>query len=268
MTDAAPRFQRELITLGTSSQVPTRHRNHNAYVLRLEAGDLLFDPGEGTQQQIVSAKFAVDRIHTILVSHFHGDHSLGLAGVFVLMARAKVAHRLRVVFPASGQAYFERQVAACEYTNALDIEPVPVFDPGVVLDTELLRVHADRLSHGVDTFGYRIEEKPSQDPSKPPFCFAHVMDTRRCKGALALAAAVDVLLIESTYLASEAKEAVERGHLTASQAAEIARDAGAKSLILSHFSQRYPSFKAFREEARRIFPRVRAARDLARYQLD
>ena len=73
--------ERELVVLGTASQVPTRHRNHNGYLLRWDGEGILFDPGEGTQRQMLRAGVAAhDLITRICVTHFHGDHCLGLPG--------------------------------------------------------------------------------------------------------------------------------------------------------------------------------------------
>ena len=71
---------RELVVLGTASQVPTRYRNHNAYLLRWDGEGLLFDPGEGTQRQLIHAGVSSTDITKICITHFHGDHCLGLAG--------------------------------------------------------------------------------------------------------------------------------------------------------------------------------------------
>ena len=96
---------------------------------------------------------------------------------------------------------------------------------------------------------------------------AFVMDTRLCEGAIALARDVDLLVAESTYLASEAAEARERGHMTAGDAARLAVEAGARRLVLTHFSQRYPRVEAFAEEAAAVFPDVVAATDGMRIPL-
>ena len=69
--------------------------------------------------------------------------------------------------------------------------------------------------------------------------FAFVMDTRLCDGVYALAEGCDLLVIESTFLDDDEELAVEHGHLTAGQAARVARDAGVRHLVLTHFSQRY-----------------------------
>ena len=72
---------RELVVLGTASQAPTRRRNHNGYLLRWDGEGLLFDPGEGTQRQMIFAGVTVSQITRICLTHFHGDHCLGLPGV-------------------------------------------------------------------------------------------------------------------------------------------------------------------------------------------
>ncbi|HWM97084.1 MAG TPA: MBL fold metallo-hydrolase, partial [Streptosporangiaceae bacterium] len=76
---------RELVVLGTASQVPIRRRNHNGYFLRWDAEGLLFDPGEGTQRQMQFAGVAASQISRICITHFHGDHCLGLPGVLQRM---------------------------------------------------------------------------------------------------------------------------------------------------------------------------------------
>ena len=72
---------RELIALGTSSQVPTRERSHNAYLVRWEGTGILFDPGEGAQRQMTLAGVPAGVVGAICISHFHGDHCLGLPGI-------------------------------------------------------------------------------------------------------------------------------------------------------------------------------------------
>ena len=77
---------REFVALGTASQVPTRTRNHNGYVLRWDGEGLLFDPGEGTQRQMIHAGVPATQITRICLTHVHGDHCFGLPGVLSRMA--------------------------------------------------------------------------------------------------------------------------------------------------------------------------------------
>lgn len=80
--------------------------------------------------------------------------------------------------------------------------------------------------------------------------FAFIMDTRLCEGVHALAEGCDLLVIESTFLDEDERLAVEHGHLTAGQAAAVARDAGVRHLVLTHFSQRYSDPDEFERQAR------------------
>src|SRR5438046_8562906 len=99
---------REVILLGTSSQVPTRARNHNALFLRWDEYGILFDPGEGTQRQMIRAGLTATQITHIAITHFHGDHCLGLAGIIQRLSLDRVTHPVEVIYPQSGQVFFER----------------------------------------------------------------------------------------------------------------------------------------------------------------
>ncbi|HND00333.1 MAG TPA: ribonuclease Z, partial [Myxococcota bacterium] len=66
---------------------------------------------------------------------------------------------------------------------------------------------------------------------------------------------------------SERREAWEHQHMTATQAAEIAQKAGARLLVLTHFSQRYPDVEGHLHEARQVFPEVVAAADLKHFSV-
>jgi ribonuclease Z len=88
---------RQLVVLGTASQAPTRSRNHNGHLLLWDGEGLLFDPGEGTQRQMLFAGVTASRITRICITHFHGDHCLGLPGVLnaTSMAMANSSPRRR-----------------------------------------------------------------------------------------------------------------------------------------------------------------------------
>jgi ribonuclease Z len=293
---------RELVVLGTASQVPTRHRNHNGYFLRWDTEGLLFDPGEGSQRQLILAGVASSAITRICVTHFHGDHCLGLAGIVQRLSLDRVAHPVPVYFPAGGQLYFDRLRGAAVFDEAAELCPRPVAAPGDVEDSPCFTLSARRLDHGTETLGWRLEEPGGRrmlpdrlvalgvhgpdvgrlqregtlvvdgrrvsleevSEARPGQRFAFVMDTRLCDGAFELAEGVDLLVCESTYLTQDAALARDYGHLTAAQAARIAMEAGARRLLLTHFSQRYTDESQFLEEAAAIFPDVVVAHDLLR----
>ena len=102
-------------------------------------------------------------------------------------------------------------------------------------------------------------------PERPGAGFAYVLDTMPCDGGRQLAQDADLLMHEATFEGQHTDRAEEVGHSTARQAAEVARDAGAKRLLLTHFSARYTSPEQLVTEARRVFPETDAAEELARY---
>ncbi|MET9821987.1 ribonuclease Z [Streptomyces sp. NPDC006349] len=291
---------RELVVLGTASQVPTRHRNHNGYLLRWDGEGILFDPGEGTQRQMLRAGAAAHDLNRICVTHFHGDHSLGLAGVIQRINLDRVPHEITAHYPRSGQRFFERLRYATAYRETVALTEAPVDSDGPLAVTPAYTLDARRLSHPVESYGYRLTEPDGRrmlpdrlaaHGIKGPDVgriqregslhgvpldevsevrrgqrFAFVMDTRLCEGVHALAEASDLLVIESTFLDEDETLATDHGHLTAGQAARVARDAGVRHLVLTHFSQRYPDPEEFERQARAAgyAGELTVARDLTR----
>jgi ribonuclease Z len=116
----------------------------------------------------------------------------------------------------------------------------------------------------VDVDGRRIHLDEVSVP-RPGQRFAFVMDTRMCDAAFMLAEGADLLVCEATFLSRDEQLAESYGHLTAAQAALIARESGARRLVLTHFSQRYgDDAEPFLAEARAVFDDVIAVRDFDR----
>ena len=289
---------RELVVLGTASQVPTRTRNHNGYLLRWDDEAILFDPGEGTQRQMTLAGVAVSPLSRICVTHFHGDHSLGLPGVLQRISLDRVPHPVFVHFPPSGAEFYQRLRYATSFWDNADIRPAPV-GPEWSVETSIGRLTALPLWHSVEAYGYRLVEPDRRrmlpdrlaargisGPAvgellrtgrlggvtldevsvlRPGQRFAFVMDTGLCDNVFALADGVDLLVIESTFLDADRELAELVGHLTASQAGSVARQSGVRTLVLTHFSQRYPDPARFADEARTEYDgEIVVAEDLMR----
>ena len=104
-------------------------------------------------------------------------------------------------------------------------------------------------------------------PPKPGAAFAYVLDTVPCDGGRALARNADLVMHEATFTDEHAERAAQVGHSTARQAAEVARDAGAGRLLLTHFSARYSDPAPLVAEAREVFPATDAAEELERYEV-
>ena len=282
---------RELVVLGTASQAPTRLRNHNGYFLRWDGDGFLFDPGEGTQRQMLLAGVACSAITRLCLTHFHGDHCLGVPGVVQRLSLDRVAHPVRAHFPASGQEYFERLRHASVFHDVVDLREEPVDRDGAVAATADWTLEARRLDHPVEAFGYRLVEPDGRrmlpdrlaryglagpdvgrlqrtgllevagrtvrveevSAPRPGQRFAFVMDTRMCDAVHALADGVDMLVIESTFLDEDSALADSYGHLTARQAGVVAATCGVRCLVLTHFSQRYGDPVRFHTEAAAVY---------------
>lgn len=287
---------RDLTILGCSSQQPTRTRNHGAYLLRWNDEGFLFDPGEGTQRQFIFANVAPTCVTRIFISHFHGDHCLGLGSMLMRLNLDKVTHPIHCYYPASGKTYFDRLRYGCIYHENIHVVEHPVSKPGLVEDDGKFKIEAFRLEHGTESLGWRIteadrrkfdkeklKESGVQGPSvrilekegkvgnvslndvswiQKGEVFSIVIDTLSCRGALDAAKDADLLLCESTYTEEHRDLAQQYLHMTAKQAAEIAKKAGARMLVLTHFSARYLDLDAFLKEARPIFPNTFVAEDL------
>jgi ribonuclease Z len=153
---------RVVTILGTASQVPTRQRNHNALFLQWDDLGILFDPGEGTQRQMIKAGLTSTQITHIAVTHFHGDHCLGLAGIIQRLSLDRVPHPVEVIYPQSGQVFFERLRHASHFFEVATLIPRPVqAPPGETIEVLRLgkvRLLAHALEHGIPCQGYRLQE--------------------------------------------------------------------------------------------------------------
>lgn len=291
---------RELVVLGTAGQVPTRDRNVNGYLLRWDDEALLFDPGEGTQRQMLLAGVKASWITRIMLTHFHGDHCLGLPGVVQRLALDGVTRPAGLYYHASGHGYLQRLLGSSAHFSRPPVDLRPVEVPGLVEAGPPFSVTAGRLEHNVPVWGWRIEEPDGRrmlpgllaelgvagpaigelqqnrsisiggrtvtleevSEVRPGQSFAFVMDTRICGAAVELARGVDMLVSECTYLSDQQELADRYGHLTAAHAATIAKQAGVRLLVLTHYSQRYADTAPLLAEAQAIFPDTVAAADL------
>lgn len=282
---------RELVVLGTASQVPTRERAHHGALLRFDGHGILLDPGEGTQRQLSMARIPASAIDQICITHAHGDHCLGVPGVLQRLALDGVTRPVTIHHPHHATPYVDALCHASASARSATVHTAPT-GAGVVSTAPPLEIHARELSHAIPTLGWRFEQPPGvrllperlaaldlppqvrgelvdrgeirhrgrtitlPEVSAPrrPISIAHVMDTGLCDGAFELAADVDLLLIEATFLESEREVAAVSGHLTAAQAARVGEEAGARRVVLTHLSRRYPGTRAHLAEARAAAP--------------
>jgi ribonuclease Z len=293
---------RELVVLGTASQAPTRYRNHNGYFLRWDGEGILFDPGEGTQRQFTLAGVSAADVTRICITHFHGDHCLGLPGMILRLALDQGHLPVPVHYPRSGEQYFQRLRAATAGQEQIAVDGRPAAGREIVHHDERFTLRCAPLQHRVDTLGWRLEEPDGRrmlpdrlaelgiagpdigrlqadgnivigdrvvaleevSEPRPGQVVAVVMDTGWCDAALELADRADLLVCEATFLSTEEDLARHYGHLTARQAGRLAHLAGARRLVLTHFSGRYNEPSLFAAEAHESFDDVVLAHDFDR----
>lgn len=291
---------RELVILGSACLQPTVARNVSGYCIRWNRESLLFDPGDGTQRQLLFAKIAPSSITRIFISHFHPDHCLGLGSILTRLNNDKVQHPIHCYFPASGKPYFDRLRYGCVYQDTLNLIEHPVSQDGLLHDDGRFRIEAALLDHRIDSVGWRITEPDRLkfdsealkkfrlegnlvkqlkeegflvvDGQKIELAdvsviqkgetVAVILDTQYCPNALLLAREAALLLCESTFCDDHRDLAANYRHMTARQAAQLASEAKAKCLVLTHFSARYSSNQLHELEAKELFSNSILAEDL------
>lgn len=301
----------KIIPLGTSSGRPTLSRNVSGLAVSAEGEWWLFDCGEGTQMQIARAGLSFHRLTGIFITHLHGDHFNGLAGLLSTMALDRRERPLTLVGPPGVREYLDTlaQLRILFYNYPVELIELPMTafarQPEIrVYDSAAYTVVARPLDHRIYSMGYRVAERDRPGrfnlerarslgiPSGPLFGrlqaghaitledgrtiepaevlgetrpgekVAYCLDTRPCDNSVALAEGVDWLIHEATYTAELTEEAGNYGHSTALQAAETALSAGARNLLITHFSSRYPDARTLLDEARTRFPQTTMAEDL------
>lgn len=289
----------QLVFLGTAGATPTVDRGSPAILLVRGGERILVDCGEGTQRQLMRS-VGLARIGTILLTHLHGDHYLGLPGLlktYSLLGREEPL----LLFGPSGLYEMlrdaERLVGRPRFPFL--VEEV---GEGTVLETEDYWLKTAATDHGLPGLAWCMHEKPRagrfhpdkavelgvapgpdfgrlqrgesvvardgrqvtpedvMDTSREGRKIVITGDTRPAPAVAVLAAGASVLVHDCTFGVSEMERALETGHSTAREAAEVARDAGVGTLVLTHVSSRH-SWRELRDEARAVFPGAVLPRD-------
>ena len=296
----------EIIFLGTSSAVPTLERNHPSIALRAFAEVMLFDCGEGTQRQLIEAKISPMKITKIFISHFHGDHILGLGGLIQSLGFRGREKDLDIYGP-KGLHKIINAISSFGYFQINYNLNIHEIQDGTIIETEDYVVECAKVEHNIPSYAYSIREKkkplflrekaeelgippgplygklhngeevefegriikPEQvlGEAKKGKKISYSGDTRPCEAMIRLARDSDILIHESTYEAEDHQRAVDNAHSTSVEAAEIAREANVNELVLTHISTRYTSDENIKSEAQKVFKNTKVARDYMKIDL-
>jgi ribonuclease Z len=148
--------------LGCGSATPTPYRNPTAQVLQFEQFSVLIDCGEGTQMQMLKYKVKSSRIHSIFISHLHGDHYLGLPGLISSMHLLGRKHALHIYAPKALFELLEMQFQMSEthLQFPLHLHTVECVVKEKIAEIDGFEVFTFPLSHGIPCFGFQFIQKP------------------------------------------------------------------------------------------------------------
>ncbi len=291
----------KIIFLGTSGAIPTRKRNHPSILLKYNKENILIDCGEGTQRQFKFARVSPQKITRLLITHWHGDHVLGIPGFLQSLFFNGYSKTLMIYGPKGIKQQISNVLKAFPMYNDVKVKVEEVL--GKFVETDDFYIEAKPLTHGkIPTNAYifvkkgklRIDKNKLRKlklPSGPllkrlkegkniiynkkkylakNLTFSEgdkkisiVLDTSMNKKISSFVKNSDLLISEATLDSSLEKLAKERGHLSARQAAEIAKKSLSKKLILMHISNRYEKdSEKILKDAKKVFKNTTLAKDL------
>ncbi|MCW3129511.1 MAG: ribonuclease Z [Methanophagales archaeon] len=290
--------------LGTGGSTPTPNRNPSAIAVNREGELMLFDCGEGTQRQMMRAKTGMT-INSIFITHFHADHVLGIPGLLQTMALQGRKEPLEIYGPrhvdkflyhllSLGYAGRSFEVKAIELRPGAVVKKAGyriraiktehnVVSIGYVLEEDMRpgRFNRERAvelgikpgplfsklqsGHSISVNGKEIRPEQVLGPPRPGRKIVYTGDTRPCDSVIEASKNADLLIHDGT-LSEETKEyAIDYMHSTALEAAEVAKKASVRELILTHISARYSDLSGaskLEEEARSVFENTKVAKEL------
>lgn len=267
--------------LGTSDAVPSVKRNHTSIYLSYGGENILIDCGEGTQRQFRKAGLNPCKVGRLLITHWHGDHVLGIPGLLQTLSLSGFKKGIHIYGPRGTKKFIEEMLKSFLFADkySLIIEDVSK-DYERVIDTEDFSIDSMKVEHGISCNAYCFKEKDrikidKDKLDKTPLPegpllqdlkngkdvvyqgkkylakdltyrekgkkVCFVLDTKFNEKIIEFVRDSDVLICESTFSRELEDHANEYNHLTAQQAGQIAKSADVKKLYLTHMSQRYES---------------------------
>jgi len=286
--------------LGTADAIPSAMRNSTSILLNYNKENILIDCGEGTQRQFRKARLNPCKVTRILISHWHGDHVLGIPGLLQTLALSGYKKTLFIYGPKGTKGFMKSLLNTFVFRGQYPIKVEEV--NGKFFEAEDFYLEAKNMTHGVPCNAYtfikkgqtRIDKKKLKK-SKLPFGsllqklkqgrnivyrgkkylsknltfregdkkISFVFDTSMNKNIIPFVRNSDLLICESSFGSELEERAKEHKHLTAKQAAEISKKSKSKKLILTHISQRYDkNLKKILNDARKIFKNSFLVKDL------
>jgi len=290
-----------IVFLGTSGSWPTPNRNVTAIAIKRGGEVLLFDCGEGTQRQFMRSSLSYMQVNRVFLSHFHGDHFLGLPGMVQSMSMNGREAPLEVYGPRGVERLVADLLSLGYFTPGFSVRAKELA-PSASVDCGEYEVRSFEAMHTVPGLGYVVEEKVRPGrfrrdaaealgiPAGPLYSrlqegqpvtvggrtvrpeevlgpprrgrkIVYTGDSMPNEDLIAAAKGADVLIHDATSDAAMEEKANRYGHSSSRQAAEVAKAAGVGLLVLTHMSPRYEDASTILMDAKAIFGNVRVAED-------
>lgn len=288
--------------LGSGSAIPTTLHNPPSQLVELNDKLFMIDCGEGTQIQMRKFNARLNKLHSVFISHLHGDHIFGLPGLLSTLSMLGRTAELNIYAHEKIDFLINPLLKYMDKHMTFKINVIPL-NPELkelLFENHSIKITSFPLKHRIDTNGFIFEEKKSLNhikrdmidyhkipfhliqgiksgddfinpdgkviknelitlPGTPAKRYAYCSDTAYAPEIVPYIKNVDLLYHEATFAESESKRAEETFHSTAGQAAQIAKMAKVKKLVIGHYSSRYNELGVLLKEASLIFPETELA---------
>ena len=291
----------ELCTLGTGGTLPIPDRALSSLYIRVNGRSLLIDCGEGTQVGIRRLGWGFRCLDGLLLTHYHGDHCTGLAGLLLSLEKAgrdepfhiwgpkglkRVVEGLCIIVPPLSFPVVLHELPPAGETFemiTLSIRAFPVdhggipcygfrvtlprsaaFDPEKAKALQIPMHEWKRLQEGktVQAAGRTIHPEDVTGAERKGITFVFCTDTRPCETLDKYTSGADLLILEGMYGTEEKRpQALKNHHMMFAEAAEIARKTKPGALLLTHFSTSVEDPEAYLADTRMIFENTWIAHD-------
>ncbi len=298
-------MQFKITFLGTSGTVPTVERNPSSIFVSFGGEKILLDCGEGTQRQMMIAKTGFG-ISSVFITHMHTDHFIGLFGLIESMSLNGREKPLYIYCPEP--KFLRGLFSEFGYDNLDFSIKITSLRDGDSVVFQNFRVVAFETEHIVRSVGYAIVEndfyrfspEKAREAGIPPGPLyrkladgqsvvwngrlitpemvtdglvrgrklVYTGDTRPTEKIVSMAENADILIHDSSFTSDLQEWAEYTKHSTAKEAAQVAKKARVRKLVLTHISARYSKDSSpLLSEARSVFPSAVVAEDFSTFEL-